>query len=391
MKPEYGTVKLFGYSPGTLYSGVPGPGIGYMPQELALQSDLTIGEMLAFYGRLCLLDEATIAKQTEYLVNLLELPSKDRFIANLSGGQKRRVSLAVTIIHKPRLVILDEPTVGVDPLLCQKIWELLIDLAVKEKMTIVITTHYIEETKRANLVGFMRKGQILAEGNPEKLMQYYDANGLETVFYKLCLNQKQRKTTVQAMPPTRRRSIIRTESTKSFKPSFKRNSDLNLNRQEVSTGNKKKFERQGSFTSSFGEYQQQLQKFKDHDNTSKYSTPVGSPQLERENSDPNNNKKLLQKKNEFEQEKQLEMKLLESQKYKKKPLENISSLPTHLEKFEASYNMNPIMFVRNFSVGLSPGQMIMANILGRIFFFMGSVTMMLASSVNLFQIPIYGR
>lgn len=77
-----------------------------MPQELALQSDLTIGEMLAFYGRLCLLDEKTIVKQTDYLVNLLELPPKDRFIASLSGGQKRRVSLAVTIVHKPRLVIL---------------------------------------------------------------------------------------------------------------------------------------------------------------------------------------------------------------------------------------------------------------------------------------------
>lgn len=119
LEVEYGSVKLFGYAPGTLSSGVPGPGIGYMPQELALQSDLTIGEMFAFYGRLCLLNEKTIANQTDYLVSLLELPPKDRFIASLSGGQKRRVSLGVAIIHKPRLAILDEPTVGVDPLLCQ--------------------------------------------------------------------------------------------------------------------------------------------------------------------------------------------------------------------------------------------------------------------------------
>lgn len=75
MRAEYGSVKIFGFTPGSLSSGTPGPGIGYMPQELALQSDLTIGEMLAFYGRLCLLDEETIRKQTDYLVNLLELVS----------------------------------------------------------------------------------------------------------------------------------------------------------------------------------------------------------------------------------------------------------------------------------------------------------------------------
>ena len=258
----------------------------------------------------------------------------------------------------------DEPTVGVDPILCQKIWELLIDLSVKEKMTIIITTHYIEETKRANLVGFMRKGQILAEGSPERLMEYYDADSLENVFYKLCLNQKQRKTAVQRAHPTRRQSIIRSESIKSaighHRLSLKRisNSDINLNKQvqELTPKIKSKFARQGSFTSSFGEYQQQLVNFTFQDQpdkitSSKYSTPVESPQLERDLSsptsptfDPNNNLQALKKKSEFEQEAQLELKLIDSQKFKsRKPLEDISMFPIYWQRFKANYNWNPII------------------------------------------------
>ena len=238
-----------------------------------------------------------------------------------------------------------------DPLLCQTIWKLLIDLSTREKMTIMITTHYIEECKRANLVGFMRKGQILAEGNPERLMEYYDAETLENVFYKLCLNQKQRKTTVQQAHPARRRSIIRTESIKSAtagyrRLSLKRNSEIGLNKgvQEMTPKNKPKFSRQGSFTSSFGEYQQQLAKFQEQDRTSKYSTPIGSPQIEHDNPfDPNNNMQALKKKSEMEHEQQLELRLIDSQRYKKKPLEDISLLPTHWERFKANYNWNPII------------------------------------------------
>lgn len=218
-------------------------------------------------------------------------------------------------------------------------------------MTIMITTHYIEETKRANLVGFMRKGQILAEGNPERLMEYYDADTLENVFYKLCLNQRQRKTAVQHAHPTRRRSIIRTESIKSatagyHRLSLKRASEININKsvQDMTPKIKPKFSRQGSFTSSFGEYQQQLAKFQEQERTSKYSTPIGSPQMERDNPfDPNNNMEALRMKSEMEHEQQLELRLIDSQKYKKKPLEDISLLPTHWERFKAHYNWNPII------------------------------------------------
>lgn len=102
-----------------------------------------------------------------------------------------RVSFACALLHKPRLLILDEPTVGVDPLLRERIWDYLIKLSRSDsKTTVVITTHYIEETKRADVVGFMRKGEILAEDNPVTLIQRFQASGLEDVFYKLCTDQK---------------------------------------------------------------------------------------------------------------------------------------------------------------------------------------------------------
>lgn len=97
-----------------------------MPQEIALDVDLTVRETLKYFARLHNLSEKLIYERTEWLIHLLDLSikfgsSKDCMIKNLSGGQKRRVSLAVALVHKPRLVILDEPTVGVDPVLREKV------------------------------------------------------------------------------------------------------------------------------------------------------------------------------------------------------------------------------------------------------------------------------
>ncbi|XP_015781176.1 ABC transporter G family member 20 [Tetranychus urticae] len=192
--PDSGTVRVFGSKPGERVSGVPGPGIGYMPQDIALIPDLTVEEMLAYFGNLYFLPAPVIRKQINDLVNLLEIPDKKRPIENMSGGQQRRLSLACTIIHKPRLVILDEPTVGVDPLLCERIWKLLYSMAREESMTIIVTTHYIEECRKAKMVGFMRKGEILEEDEPESLINRFSADNLEDVFYKICLNQKRRNT-----------------------------------------------------------------------------------------------------------------------------------------------------------------------------------------------------
>lgn len=164
--------------------------IGYMPQDIALYSVLSILETFLYYGRLFGMTYEQIENRTDQLVQLLELPSAQTLVENLSGGQQRRVSFAVALIHDPQLLILDEPTVGLDPLLSQSIWEHLMKLASDGKKTIIITTHYIEEARQANLVGLMRGGVLLCEEAPNLLMTSHNCDNLEQAFLQLSHKQK---------------------------------------------------------------------------------------------------------------------------------------------------------------------------------------------------------
>lgn len=114
---DSGNILVLGGEPGSEDSGIPGPRVGYMPQELALYGDFTIQETFQYFGRIYKLPEDFTLSQMEFLCNLLDLPGGSRFIKSLSGGQQRRISFAVALFHEPDLLILDEPTVGVDPLL----------------------------------------------------------------------------------------------------------------------------------------------------------------------------------------------------------------------------------------------------------------------------------
>ncbi|XP_067144157.1 LOW QUALITY PROTEIN: ABC transporter G family member 23-like [Centruroides vittatus] len=186
VKPDQGVVKVFGAVPGSSGSSIPGRGVGYMPQEIALYREFTIVDILTYYGNLYGLEMNFILDRIDFLVKFLDLPDKSRLIKHLSGGQQRRVSIAVALIHLPPLLILDEPTVGVDPLLRQNIWNHLVALSTNQKMTIIITTHYIEEARQANMVGLLRRGRLLANADPETLMKEHHMNTLEEVFLKLC-------------------------------------------------------------------------------------------------------------------------------------------------------------------------------------------------------------
>ncbi|PSN57701.1 hypothetical protein C0J52_00297 [Blattella germanica] len=193
---DSGEIWVLGGKPGTKGSGVPGPRVGYMPQETALNELFSIRETFLYFGWLCGMKKKDILDKLNFYLNILDLPISNRLVKNLSAGQQRRVSLAVTMVQDPDLLILDEPTVGVDPVIREKIWIHLTNMAKTNKFTIIITTHYIEETRKADLVGLMRDGHFLAENSPDYLIEKYQTKTLEEVFLKLSIIQEEVKENV---------------------------------------------------------------------------------------------------------------------------------------------------------------------------------------------------
>ncbi|XP_074595382.1 ABC transporter G family member 20-like [Brevipalpus obovatus] len=194
LNPSDGDISLFGLALGHPHLRVPGSDVGYMPQEYALYDNLSIEENVLHFGRVTQMSGTDLKDRYKDLSQLFDLPRGDQLIRTLSGGQRRRVSLICCLIHKPKLAILDEPTAGLDPLLCQKIWYYLNTLAKINKTTVLITTHYIEEARRAGKIGFMRKGRLMVEGDPYRLMKNYKKKSLEDVFLQLC--DRRRKSTM---------------------------------------------------------------------------------------------------------------------------------------------------------------------------------------------------
>lgn len=184
-----GEIWVLGGKPGSKGSGVPGPRVGYMPQEIALYGEFSIRETFIYFGWCAGMTTQQADEKLEFLVKFLQLPSENRLVKNLSGGQQRRVSFAAALLADPELLILDEPTVGVDPVLRQNIWNHLVEVTKTGNKTIIITTHYIDETRQAGMIGLMRSGKLLAEESPTKLMEMHNTDSLEGVFLKLSRRQ----------------------------------------------------------------------------------------------------------------------------------------------------------------------------------------------------------
>ncbi|XP_017062990.1 ABC transporter G family member 20 [Drosophila eugracilis] len=184
-----GEVSVLGAKPGEPGSGVPGSRVGFMPQEIALVEEMTVKETIFYFGRIYGLTDERIREKFKLLKELLQLPPARQMIKQCSGGQQRRLSFACAMIHDPELLILDEPTVGLDPMLREKIWDFLVETTRNSKLAVIITTHYIEEAKQANCIGLMRNGVLLAEDTPNNIMIKFGTQSIEDAF--LILSQRQ--------------------------------------------------------------------------------------------------------------------------------------------------------------------------------------------------------
>ena len=155
--------------------------VGYMTQAEALYTDLTARENIRFFAELSGAGTPTKIQEALELVELVD--RADDLTGSLSGGLRRRVSLACALVHQPRLLILDEPTVGVDPQLRAAFWEHFRRLA-DGGVTLLISSHVMDEAERCDRLGFMRDGRLIAEGSPEQLRQRSGTLDLEQAFLK---------------------------------------------------------------------------------------------------------------------------------------------------------------------------------------------------------------
>jgi len=182
LKPSGGEAHIFGKK-------VPDrsilPQIGYMPQETALYTELSVHHNLALYGELYGMSRSRIAEREKGLLQFIALEKwRNEPVSNLSGGMKHRVSLACSMIHEPKLLFLDEPTVGVDPELRASFWEYFTKLKAKD-VTIVLTTHYMDEAQHCNRIGLLRQGKLIAEGAPAEITRMTNTTSLEDAFLAL--------------------------------------------------------------------------------------------------------------------------------------------------------------------------------------------------------------
>jgi len=149
---------------------------------MAIYTDLTVHENLELFARLYSVEGSVFGKREAELLEMIDLVErKDSMVSKLSGGMKHRVSLACALVHEPEVVFLDEPTVGVDPELRVGFWDYFAKLK-SQGRTIVLTTHYMDETVRCDMVGMMRAGELIAEGTPRDLMDSARVSSLEDVF-----------------------------------------------------------------------------------------------------------------------------------------------------------------------------------------------------------------
>jgi ABC-2 type transport system ATP-binding protein len=145
-------------------------GMGYLSQRFSLYEDLTVLENLHFFAEMRGIERKDWQPRSQWVLEFVGLwQFRNRRAGQLSGGMKQKLGLAVSLVARPRVLLLDEPTTGVDPVTRQDFWQLLIRLVQEERQAVILSTPYMDEASRCNRVGFMRTGSLVAEGSPRHL------------------------------------------------------------------------------------------------------------------------------------------------------------------------------------------------------------------------------
>jgi ABC-2 type transport system ATP-binding protein len=149
--------------------------LGYLPQRFSMYEELTVLENLRFFAEVRGLSEAAWKPRCMQILEFVGLADYiNRYAGRLSGGMRQKLGLAVALVHSPKILLLDEPTTGVDPVTRQDFWQLIIRLVAEEGVAILVSTPYMDEAGRCARVGFMRAGRILLEGKPDQLLARLD-------------------------------------------------------------------------------------------------------------------------------------------------------------------------------------------------------------------------
>ena len=166
LKPSSGSISCLGKAP----SPANARNIGYMPQLPSLYTELTVAQNIDFFARIYgLKNRPERTTRVNEVIKLIDLwPKRDTMVMNLSGGMKQRVSLGCAIVHRPSLLFLDEPTVGLDPELRYHFWEYFTALT-KAGNTLIISSHTMDDAAHCQQLVFMREGKIIAQGSPNEL------------------------------------------------------------------------------------------------------------------------------------------------------------------------------------------------------------------------------